>query len=214
MLFEPRFRLLPLLLALPVLFTACGPSTPADNAPPPFVERIRPGDYAAAELLFESLYSRTHDIVFLRTDSGKPVSALTLKKETGGDYTATFITPPLEPGGEWLSISSNVSGPVGDQFARAVELKLHLRIRVAHVSRDVNRNDGDLWIFQKLSDNRTATALISLEATLDNPAATEFTDGLVGRLRHLVSADAAARAQILTEIDQIATRIIAESGKG
>lgn len=188
------------------LCAGCGPKTDGADNRPPFVERIQPADYAAAELAFQEPLSRSYDLVFLRTDFGKPVSALALHPQPNGGYTLFFGA--MDPNGQWQTVTSELDGQVGQQVLRAVELKLHRRVTVNGQRHDIAKNDGDLWIHQRLSDGRVATALISFLATVGNPEAKVFVDEFLGGLQQLVHLDPEQQSQVLTRLDQIATAII------
>jgi len=170
-----------------------------------FIERAWPSVYEKVENLFDEEFSRTNDAVLLRVDAGKPVSALALKKSESGDYTLTYAIP-LD--GKFHHLPADLPANVGDQVLRAIELKLHRHVLIGTHPRDYTKREGDTWVFHRNAQNRTSTAVILFEATIDNPDAATFVEGLLGNLQKLISAEDADRETILGELDRLATRII------
>ncbi len=170
-----------------------------------YVERAWPSVYQKVENLFDEEFSRTHDAVILRVDAGKPISALALKKEASADYTLTYA---VQLDGKFHHLTTDLPANVGDQVLRAIELKLHRHVLIGTHPRDYTKREGDMWVFHRNAQNRTSTAVILFEATLDNPDADTFVEGLLGGLRNLISAEDAARETLLAELDRLATRIV------
>ena len=175
----------------------------------PFVERVRPDDYYAAERLFDEPYSRTYELVILRTTAAKPVSVLALKPAPSGDgYTiAVNLASSTAPGG-WIKVNEELDDALGRQVLRAVELMLHRQVALSTAKRTVSETDTDLWLYQRLGDGTIAAARIPMEATLDNPRASTFIDEFLGALEQLIGKEGDARAAHLKKIDRIATEII------
>lgn len=202
-------------IAFVLLLAGCGrPPEQTKAGPRPFIERVQPSDYLSAESLFGEAFSRSHDVVFLRTDSAQPVSVLALRREASGEHTVTFATAPLASGEPWTRFTTTIDAAIGQQVTRAIELKLHLGIALAQQRRSVSKDDSNLWIHQRLADGRVAAGLIPFEVTVGNADATVLIDDLLGRLQKLVGAAPEARATLLVEIDQIASKIVLASGKG
>ncbi len=170
-----------------------------------FVERAWPSVYEKVQNLFDEEFSRTNDAVFLRVDAGKPISALGLKKTDSGDYTLTYA---VQLDGKFHNLTTDLPANVGDQVLRAIELKLHRHVLIGTHPRDYTKREGDTWVFHRNAQDRTSTAVILFEATLDNPDATTFVDGLLGNLQKLISAEDTEREPLLAELDRLATRII------
>jgi hypothetical protein len=202
-----RFPTLSHLLVLLCLATVA--SAAASNANRPFIERVRPVDYHDAEKLFPEQYSSTNELVVLRTAAAKPVSALALKRTPAGeDYTLTIQIASAEAPDGWLKIEENLDASLGQQVLRAFELKLHRQVALSNFKRRVSETDTDLWLYQRLSEGRTAAALITMKVALENPAATTFIDGFIGGFQQLVGTEGEQRAAILQKIDRAATEII------
>lgn len=170
-----------------------------------YVERAWPSVYEKVQNLFDEDFSRTNDAVVLRVDAGKPVSALALKKTDPGDYALTYA---VQFDGKFHHLTADVPANVGDQVLRAIELKLHRHVLIGTHPRDYTKREGDMWVFHRNAQNRTSTAVILFEATIDNPDAATFVDGLLGNLRKLISAEDHERETILGELDRLATHII------
>lgn len=202
-----RFPSLASLLAL--LCFAAVASAADSNANRPFIERVRPVDYHDVEKLFPEQYSNTNELVVLRTAAAKPVSVLAIKRMPGGDDYALSIqiASASAPSG-WLKIEESLDASLGQQVLRAFELKLHRQVALSSFKRRLSETDTDVWLHQKLSGGRTAAALIAMEATLGNPAATAFIDEFLGSLQQLIGAEGEARDAILQKIDRSATQII------
>ena len=200
----------PLLALLLVSFATLRAS--AADAPPenrPFIERVRPDDYFAAEKLFNESFSRTHELVVLRTAAGEPVSVLAIKSAPGGEgYTLTIqIASDSAPDG-WLKIREELDAILGQQVLRAFELKLHRQVSISAFKRRVSKTDTDLWVFQRLAQNRVAAARIATEATIGNPSASEFIDGFLASLQEMIGKVGEERAAHLQKIDRLASAII------
>lgn len=200
------------LLAIMVLSFATSPAFTADSSTSgnrPFIERVRPEDYFAAEKLFDVTFSNTHELVVLRTEAGKPVSVLAIKAAPGGEgYTLTIQIASDEAPDGWLKISEEIDATLGQQVLRAFELKLHRQVALSAFKRNVSKTDTDLWVFQRLAQNRVAAALIAMEATLGNPNASVFIDEFLGSLQQLIGKVGDERAAHLQKIDRIASEII------
>jgi hypothetical protein len=97
---------------------------------------------------------------------------------------------------------------IGQQVLRAFELKLHRQVALSNFKRHPAKTDTDIWIHQRLAEGRTAAALITMEVTLGNPAATTFLEDFIGSLQQLVGTEGEERAAILQKIDRAATTII------
>lgn len=205
-----------LALAAALLTTASLPAqiTASTAGKPSFIDRIRPSDFLDTELRFGEALSKTHDIVVLQLNAGKPLSALMLKHQASGDYAVTLRAPSSSPGGDWLSVSTTLDAPVGRQVEHAIAFTLNRNIMLSPNHRAPNDENTAMWIYQRLVGTPTAAAAISWMSLQDNPEATRFTDGLIGRLQRLVGAEGAAREQLLQEIDRIATQInLTQSGQ-
>ena len=199
------FKIQRLLAAL--LFTSTWASAAEANRS--FVERVRPDDFYSVETLFPEPLSPTHELVVLRTTAGKPVSVLAVAP--GSDdktYTVTLQLASSEAEGGWLKISDELDATVARQFLRAVELKLHHQVTLSKFKEKPSKTDTDLWVFQRLSDNRPAAALIAMTDTIDNPEATRFVDDLLGGLEKWVGKEGDERAALLQKLDRLATDIV------
>jgi hypothetical protein len=170
-----------------------------------YIERAWPSVYEKVQNLFDEEFSKTNDAVILRVDAGKPVSALALKRNESGDYTLTYA---VQFDGKFHNLTADLPANVGDQILRAIELKLHRHVLIGTQPRDYTKREGDMWVFHRNAQNRTSTAVILFEATLDNPDAATFVEGLLGGLQKLISAEDADRELLLAELDRLATRII------
>lgn len=170
-----------------------------------FIERAWPSVFEKVQTLFDEEFSRSHDAVLLRVDTGKPVSALALKRNDSGDYTLTYAVP-LD--GKFHHLTTDLPAGIGDQVMRAIELKLHRHVLIGTQPRDYTKREGDTWVFHRNAQDRTSTAVILFEATLDNPDAALFVDGLIGGLQKLFGADDAQRETILSDLDRTASRIV------
>lgn len=189
-------------------FSAATPAATAASSRP-FIERVKPDDYHAAEKLFAEPFSRAHELVVLRTTAAKPVSVLALQRNATGDtYTITFHFASAGTPDGWLKISEELDAPLAQQVLRAFELKLHRQVTLSTFQRRVSKTDSDLWVHQRLSDDRVAAALIAMEVTLDNPQASLFIDDFLGGLQQLIGTEGHARRDLLLKIDRMATKII------
>lgn len=175
-----------------------------------FVERVRPDDFYSVETLFPEPLSPTHELVVLRTTAGKPISVLAVApgSDNNKTYTVTLQLASSEAEGGWLKISDELDTTVARQFLRAVELKLHHQVTLSKFKEKPSKTDTDLWIFQRLSDNRPAAALIAMTDTIDNPDATRFVDDLLGGLEKWVGKEGDERAALLQKLDRLATDIV------
>jgi len=175
----------------------------------PFVERVRPDDYFDVEKVFEEPFSQTHELVVLRTTATKPSSVLAIKRTPGSDdYTLTIHIASADAPGGWLKISEPLDASLGQQVLRAFELKLHRQVALSNFKRTMSKTDTDLWLFQRLADNRVTAALIATEPTLGNPSATAFIDDFLGSLQELIGKEGEERSAVLLKIDRAATEII------
>ena len=194
------------LLALSLLLAATGSAATGTRA---FVERVQPENYYAAEKLLPEPFSQSHDVVILRITAGTPVSVFALHPAPNGeDYLLTLQLASTAGTGEWLKITEELESTLGQQVVRAIEFKLHRQVMLAKFRRSPSKTDSDLWVYQKLSDGRVATAVIAMEDTLENPEATTFIDGLLGGLQQLIGKDGVERKALLQRIDRIAIDII------
>jgi len=196
----PGCRLFSLVLLL--VFAAC-----ADAATRPFIERIRPEDYRDVEKIFAEPFSREHDLIVLRTTDAKPFSVLTLDRTASGYTLALQVASNDEPGG-WIKISEELDATLAQQVLQAFELKLHRQVGLSNFKRGMSKTGSELWVYQRLSDNRIAAAYSPMETTLDNPAAATFIDEFIGGLQQLFGLEGEERAALLQKIDRIATEII------
>ena len=191
-----------------VLLAACGPSEEAKAPRKAFIERVQPADFYAAEVAFDELYSKNYDLAFLRTDYGKPLSALALKRNPeGGGYTLVYSILSPDPEVGWQKLTASLDDDFAAQVLRAVELKLHRNVTLSTQARKPDRREGDLWVFQRLADGKVAAALIAFDRTIGNPEATEFIDELIGGLRELPRVDPDEREELLVKLDRLASRI-------
>jgi hypothetical protein len=175
----------------------------------PFVERVRPDDYFDVEKVFPEPFSQTNDLVVLRTAAAKPVSVLAIRSRPATEeYTLTVHIASEEAPDGWLKISEPLDAALAQQVLRAFELKLHRQVALSNFKRTLSKTDTDIWIFQRLAENRVAAALISMEATLGNPSATTFLDDFLGGLQQLIGKEGDERVAQLQKIDRIATEII------
>ncbi len=175
----------------------------------PFIERVKPDDYYAAEKLFAAPLSRTNELVVLRTTAAKPVSALALQPNASGDtHTLTFHFASADAPDGWLKISEELDAALAQQILRAFELKLHRQVTLSTFQRTISKTDSDLWVHQRLANDRIAAALIAMEVTLDNPQASLFIDDFLGGLQQLIGTEGDDRRDLLLKIDRMATKII------
>jgi hypothetical protein len=189
------------------VFAAAGHSAEAGKGP--FIERVQPADYYTVEKLFPEPYSQTHELVVLRTTAATPASVLAIKRAPGdGGYTLTVHFASSDAPGGWLKINEELDAGTGQQVLRAFELKLHRQVALSAFKRLVSKTDTDIWVHQRLAENKVAAAVITTEATLDNPQATAFLDEFVGSLQLLIGKEGAERAALLQKIDRLATEII------
>ena len=173
------------------------------------MERVRPDDYFDVEKVFPEPFSQTHDLVVLRTAAAKPVSVLAIRpRPATEEYTLTVHIASDEAPDGWLKISEPLDASLGQQVLRAFELKLHRQVALSNFKRTMSKTDTDIWIFQRLAENRVAAALISTEATLGNPSATTFLDDFLGGLQQLIGKEGDERVAQLQKIDRVATEII------
>ena len=174
-----------------------------------FVERVRPEDFYSVETLFPEKLSSAHELVVLRTTAGKPVSILAIAAGSDNNpFTVTLQLASSEAEGGWLKISDELDATVARQFLRAVELKLHHQVTLSKFKERPSKTETNLWLHQKLSDNRVAAALIAMSDTIDNPDATRFVDDLLGGLEKWVGKEGDERAALLQKIDRLATDIV------
>jgi hypothetical protein len=195
-----------------VASTACQ-AVAADARPAtsnkPFIERVRPDDYFDVEKVFPEPFSSTCELVVLRTAASKPVSALAIKRPPASeDYSLTVHIASRDAPEGWLKISEPLDATLGQQVLRAFELKLHRQVALSNFKRTMSKTDSDLWIFQRLADNKVVAALIAMEVTLGNPSATSFIDGFLGSLEGLIGKEGDERVSQLQKIDRAATEII------
>jgi hypothetical protein len=201
-----HFKFQPLLAAL--LFASTWATAAEANRS--FVERVRPDDFYSVETLFPEPLSPTHELVVLRTTAGKPVSVLAVAPGSDKDkaYIVTLQLASSEAAGGWLKISDELDPIVARQFLRAVELKLHHQVTLSKFKERPSKTETDLWVFQRLSDNQPAAALIAMKDTIDNPEATRFVDDLLGGLEKWVGKEGYERAALLQKLDRLATDIV------
>lgn len=198
-----------LLVSLCALLAVVESAPHAAAAPPPFIERVRPADYVQAEKAFPQAFSKTSELVILRTTAAKPVSVLAIAHAASGDgYTLTVeLASEGAPDG-WLKISDELDATLGRQVLRAVELKLHRQVALSDFKRTMSKTDTDVWVYQNTSDGRMAAALLSPEATFNNPAAASFLNEFIGSLERVVGKEGEERSALLQKIDRAATEII------
>jgi len=197
----PRFLLVALLC--PLLSVA------AESGSRSFIERVRPNDYYDVEKLFPEAFSHTHELVMLRTTAAEPVSVFAIKRNVDREgYTLVLQLASAEVPEGWLKISEDLDVTLGQQVLRAIELKLHRQVTLSKFKRIVSKTDSDLWVYQVRSDGKTAAALIAMEATIDNPAASLFLEDFIGSLEKLIGREGDERAVLLQKIDRISTDII------
>jgi hypothetical protein len=201
------FRLAAVLVFL--VMSQAGAAESASGGNRPFVERVRPDDYFDVEKFFPEPFSQTHELVVLRTAATKPVSVLAIRRVPATEeYTlSVHIASDDAPDG-WLKISEPLDAALGQQVLRAFELKLHRQVALSNFKRTMSKTDTDIWVFQRLAENRVAAALIAMEATLDNPNATTFLDDFLGGLQQLIGKEGDERVEQLQKIDRLATEII------
>lgn len=190
----------------------CSREKNAAVTPAAYVERIQPKNYAAAELHFPEQFSQDHQLVFLRTDLGKPVSAIAIKHDEAGGYSVYFGSSTAD--GSWVNVTTTLDEGTGSQMLRSVEYRLHRNITLSQLHRDVSEREGDLWIYQQLTDGKIACALVPFAASLSNEPGAVYLRDLLDRLQQLAAAESDARDELLGQIDRAASAvIIAESGK-
>ena len=203
------FRIIAALLMVVAASKLVAAETPSSNTSRPFIERVRPDDYFAVEKVFPEPYSTTHELVVLRTAASQPSSVLAIKRSPGGDeYILTVQIASQDAPDGWLKISEPLDATLGQQILRAFELKLHRQVALSNFKRTMSKTDTDLWVFQRLADNRVAAALIAMEATLGNASATAFIDDFIGGLQQLMGKEGEERVAHLQKIDRMATEII------
>lgn len=178
-----------------------------------FVERVRPENFFAAEKLFPETFSQTNELVILRTKAAKPVSVLAIRHaETGEGFVLSEQFASTEAADGWLKITEELDAATARQVLRAVEIRLHRQVTLSKFRRNVSKTDSDLWLYQRTSDGQVAAAVIAMEDTMENPAASGFIDDFLGALQDLIGKEGAERAAILEKIDRLATEIITRDG--
>jgi hypothetical protein len=203
------------LLIIGAFIAASAVVNAAVTPPRPFIERVKPDDYYEAERAFPEPFSRTNELVVLRTTAAKPVSVLALRRaETGDGYTLTVQLASSSAPDGWLKITDDLDSTVGQQVLRAVELKLHRQVALSDFKRTMSKTDTDVWVYQRLANDRVAAALLSTDATIDNPAAAAFLDDFLGSLERLVGKEGEERSALLQKIDRAATEIILAETRG
>lgn len=180
--------------------------------PAAYVERIQPKNYEAAEERFPERFSQSYQLVFLRTDLGKPASAVAIAPDPAGGYSVYFGSTTSDGG--WANVTTTLDEGPGGQLLRAVEYRLHRNITLSQVHRDVTQREGDLWIYQRLTDGKIACALITFAARLGNEPGAVFLHDVLDLLQRLAAAEPDAREELLAQLDRAASAvIIAESAK-
>jgi hypothetical protein len=178
-----------------------------------FVERVRPENFFAAEKLFPETFSQTNELVILRTKAAKPVSVLAIRHaETGEGFVLSEQFASTEAADGWLKINEELDAAIARQVLRAVEIRLHRQVTLSKFRRNVSKTDSDLWLYQRTSDGQVAAAVIAMEDTMENSAASGFIDDFLGALQDLIGKEGAERAAILEKIDRLATEIITRDG--
>jgi len=187
---------------------------PAAGSSHSFVERVRPENYFAAEKLFPETFSQAAELVILRTKAAKPVSALTIRRTESGDgFILSQQFASTETADGWLKINEDLDSTTARQILRAVEIRLHRQVTLSKFKRVVSKTDSDLWLYQRTTDDQVAAAVIAMDDTLDNPAASAFIDAFLGALQDLIGKEGAARSAVLEKIDRLATEIISRDGE-
>lgn len=203
------------LLALLVLSSLAGCNRSNEPAAAPaaaYVERIQPKNYEAAEERFPERFSQAYQLVFLRTDFGQATSAVAISADPAGGYWVYFGSTTAD--GSWVHVDTNLDEGTGGQLLRAVEYRLHRNITLSQIHRDVTQREGDLWIYQRLTDGKIACALITFAARLGNEPGAVFLHEALDSLQRLAAAEPEAREELLAQIDRAASAVIlTESGK-
>jgi hypothetical protein len=200
------------LLALSSLVGCNRSDEQAAVTPAAYVERIQPKNYEAAEERFPERFSQDYPLVFLRTDLGKPASAVAINADPAGGYSVYFGSTTSDGG--WASVTTSLDDATGGQLLRAVEYRLHRNITLSQVHRDVTQREGDLWIYQRLTDGKIACALITFAARLGNEPGAVFLHDVLDLLQRLAAAEPEGRDELLAQLDRAAsTVILTESGK-
>lgn len=201
-------------LALLALGSLVGCNRSNEQAAAPaaaYVERIQPKNYEAAEERFPERFSQAYQLVFLRTDLGKPASAVAINTDPAGGFSVYFGSATAD--GEWASVTTTLDEGTGGQLLRAVEYRLHRNITLSQIHRDVAQREGDLWIYQRLTDGKIACALVTFAARLGNEPGAIFLHNVLDLLQRLAAAEPEARDELLDQLDRAASAvIIAESG--
>lgn len=208
-----RFPFPRLLLFAAVLTVTSAPF--CFSAPPvrAFIERVKPVDYFDAEKVFPEPYSHSHELVILRTTAQKPVSVLAIKHAAEGTgYTMTIALASADSPGGWLKLNEDLDETFAKQVLRAMEFKLHRQVSLSDFKRTMSKTDTDIWLFQRVQENRAAAAVIMTEAAMDNPAATRFIDDFLGNLERLAGTEGKDRELLLQKIDRLASEIILSEG--
>lgn len=204
---SPRLFYRAVFLLVAFAFAAVGRAAEPGSAP--FIERVQPADYYGVEKIFQEPFSQTHELVVLRTTAGTPASVLAIKRGFGGEgYALTVHLASSDAPDGWLKINEELDASTGQQVLRAFELKLHRQVALSAFKRLVSKTDTDIWVHQRLADNKVAAAVIKMEATLGNPEASTFLDEFVGSLQLLIGKEGQERAALLQKIDRLATQII------
>lgn len=204
-----RFSIPSRLLSMVLLLSPFITAPAAVGASRSFIERVKPDDYFAVEKLFPEQFSHANDFVLLRTAQAKPVSVLAIARApSGDDYVVTLQLASDKAEDGWLKISEDLDATLAQQVLRAIELKLHHQVTLSRFKRTVSKTDSDYWLYQHLSDDRVAAAVITTDDTIDNPAATVFLDDLLGRLQEVIGKEGAERAALLQKLDRTATQIV------
>ena len=203
-----------LLFCLVSFVTPIASLSAVEAEPTAFVERVKPADYYDAERLFPEQFSTSNELSVLRTSAGKPVSVIAIARGGESDgFTLMLQFASADTPGGWLRITEDLESAVGQQVLRAVELTLHYQVTLSRFKHVVSKTDSDLWIFQKLSDGRSAAGVITTEASLNHPRASLFIEGLLEHLQQLSGKAGEERAALLQKIDRTATDLIVAASR-
>jgi len=161
-----------------------------------FVWRINPPDYFFAEARFGNWFSRTNDLVLLRTDGdGKPVQAVAVTRASDTSYRVslhTFADPRDRiAGAELRTRSATIEASIGRQLEAAVSFRLRGLVLLDQHPKNPEDSpqQGAWWIFQRDKANKIDTAMIQAGAAHMNDQARGFLSGIVGNLVRYVDGN-------------------------
>jgi hypothetical protein len=160
----------------------------------PFIERIEPADYLAVEALMPEQPSLKSELVIVRTEDGKPQSAVAISRGPNAEYFVVHLFDLDVP-----SITQAVKKPqrtrtqipfaVAKSVKEIFDRKLHRFVMVASEPvRVADHAETAWWIFFRDPRDVAVTAFVSVWTTHQNQEAFDLLPRLTSGLAEVADA--------------------------